>query len=787
MKSKKMVAGMEVVLMVVAVFAFSYLIGELDVRGEVLGVRDRNGLGEIILRRILERLTRPMIPIVSAAGDYGGCCSVAVSGERCATTSEQNCDGQFADGALCDATSFCQKGCCYDSEAGVYDKNVLKSDCSVDWAKDMNCNMPGAKYGCCVLGSATAYETQGQCKVDSAMFGVGGVDWRGELNELQCALLANSEEEGACVLSGGSCKFLSLAGCLGLRGDFNGGILCTASLLNTNCVKTEQTSCVDGKDGVYFVDSCGNVANIYDSSRVNDDAYWEEVISAEDVCGDGSKTGNAKSKSCGNCNRFAGGICGSASVDNFKPDSGEFYCKDTSCMFKGESYENGESWCVYDGAIGNGDDVVGSRHWKYVCSQGVVQIEPCADYRNQICIESSIQIDGSGEGVGGSGFRNAACVANGGRMCADYNGKEGGMEECADALNCMVQRVDVADKFKFDVCVAKYPAGFDLRSDRYQETAKKTCGMASQKCTVQYIPKTWGGCKDGPNQGCLSAEFGEQMNDLCRSLGDCGGSVNVNGDFVANYKIKNSPDLSASEVARLTKMALPVRGQVAEVEDYTEWLEAAGVVSVDGGEGSEAFDTQGTAGILFAAVAVDIYGGMLITSISTGTISSVPFLPAYGGAMIGAAIGMVLGGMLAREMGLSRGGTTLMTIGGAMIGGAIGYNLLANSAFFAGMGPIGWAIIIIGAILAILGSFFGGSDCDPIIVEFECKPWQPPKGGDECSACNGDPLKPCSRYRCESLGAACQLVNVGSEEEMCESGVDDGKAPVLNPNYGVVS
>ncbi len=53
------------------------------------------------------------------------------------------------------------------------------------------------------------------------------------------------------------------------------------------------------------------------------------------------------------------------------------------------------------------------------------------------------------------------------------------------------------------------------------------------------------------------------------------------------------------------------------------------------------------------------------------------------------------------------------------------------------------------------------------IVEFTCKPWQPPIGGQDCEKCNKDPLKPCSEYRCKSLGQACELINVGTIDEMC--------------------
>jgi hypothetical protein len=231
--------------------------------------------------------------------------------------------------------------------------------------------------------------------------------------------------------------------------------------------------------------------------RKDDPVYWDLVAASEDICGDGDDKGSANSASCGNCNRFLGGICGSAVENNFNVDAGEFYCRDTACMVGGVSYENGESWCVYDGAIGEGNDVVGSRHWKYVCNQGIVNVEPCADYRNQICIQqNTFEVDGVDVQ-----FRNANCVANNWRKCISLNSENGGVEECVNTLNCRVDNVNIADKFHFDVCLPKYPGGFSFKNERYMKTADSICGMGSQKCTVVYKPKTWGGCNVAANKG----------------------------------------------------------------------------------------------------------------------------------------------------------------------------------------------------------------------------------------------------------------------------------------------
>lgn len=816
--NKKAVAGFEMILMIVSLFAFMYFIGLSEDTFVLVsangGEEDKSFsdyVNEFFDGKLIENETWNNYPISTSASG-AGCCLLSEDGQICGTATPDNCvaDSPFAEGSLCAETSFCEKGCCYDEASGVYDKNVLEATCPNQWVKDPNCNVPGANLGCCVLGTETSFETQGQCEVDSLVRAIGDdniVDWRGDVGESACLLLADSQKEGACVLQERGCKFTNEADCLSYNGDFSEGTLCTSPSLNTSCIMTKQTKCVDGKDQVYFVDSCGNVANVYDSAKVEDINYWDMVASPEELCGsDDFENGNGGSTSCGNCNRFAGGICAPAGEDGFDADVGEFYCKDTSCMFKGESYKNGESWCVYDGAIGDGNDVVGSRHWKYVCSQGTVQVEPCADYRNQICVQTNefeVALAGyqGSSGTGGTtvDFKNAACVANNWRECINLNsdGKDA-MKECDDALNCRVDTINIADKFKFDVCLPKYPGGFDLNNERYQQTAESLCGMASQTCTVVKAPNKWGGCHYVANENCLSEKFGQEMNDFCAGLGDCGGSTNIVGDWSGNYNIIGSPGLNKNWIEKLTGLSIPVAGQFAEVEDYSKYLAAAGllgdIVAPKAGKVDEGVNMRmmgaglGGIGHIIGAIAVYTEFGSTVTlseMASLSTISDISIggeagaagMAGFAGAAMGAGMGMVAGSMLAKQIGLSPGGSMLMAIGGAIAGGfaaAMYLDIISSTSM---LGPGG---IAVGVAIMVIATFFAGSGCPPIDVKFECRPWQAPSGADNCNKCNGDSLKPCSQYRCESLGAGCELINKGTGDELCINGnPNDVDPPVI--------
>jgi len=66
--------------------------------------------------------------------------------------------------------------------------------------------------------------------------------------------------------------------------------LCSHPGLNTKCAMSESTKC-EGDD-VYFVDTCGNLANVYDASKINNQDYWSRI--QEPTC-------SASTAGCGNC------------------------------------------------------------------------------------------------------------------------------------------------------------------------------------------------------------------------------------------------------------------------------------------------------------------------------------------------------------------------------------------------------------------------------------------------------------------------------------------------------
>lgn len=100
----------------------------------------------------------------------------------------------------------------------------------------------------------------------------------------------------------------------------------------------------------------------------------------------------------------------------------------------------------------------------------------------------------------------------------------------------------------------------------------------------------------------------------------------------------------------------------------------------------------------------------------------------------------------------------------------------------------GWAMGI-GAAVAVAVFLLTYKSEKKETVTFTCLPYQPPLGGAKCQQCNTDPFRPCTQYRCESLGQACQLLNQDTpgEEKCAWVNPKDVIAPTIEPLQSALS
>jgi len=468
------------------------------------------------------------------------CCQKTISGLSCQDVPASECapDSPQAPTA-CRTASFCRPGTCFDSNEGTCLINTPQIVCNANGGIWSEKPVSQCALGCCVMGDQAAFVTLTRCKKLSASLGLESNFKKDITNEAQCILSVQNLQKGACVYESDLqrlCKFTTRGDCanvMGLgnasstKGEFHVGKLCSAEELGTRCGPTSKTTCVPGKEEVYFVDTCGNPANIYDSSKLTDKDYWANVKDKLSSCD--STLGNANSPSCGNCNYLLGSICrDSSKAGGTKPYYGDNICADLNCKktANGKSYKHGESWCVNDdaGKTGTSNNAVGSGFYRHICINGEEILEACADFRQHECIEGSIT---TSTGT----FAQAACRVNRWQDCTAQSTEK----KCEDS--------DKRDCTWFDggefrliagaegSCVPKNSPGL-----KFWEGTEATdiCAKATKECEAKMEEdisgnQVWSGeCVD--NRGKVDNGWLLNMQKNCMAIGDCGPKINWLGD-----------------------------------------------------------------------------------------------------------------------------------------------------------------------------------------------------------------------------------------------------------------
>jgi hypothetical protein len=417
----------------------------------------------------------------------------------------------------CESTSYCSTGTCVDTQEG----NCMSSPQSTCNPEDggLFYNQPKedvtqCKIGCCLLGDGASLVERVRCDAQGKNYGVTATFRADIQDEAQCLSLASLQEKGACVFEtdiGRDCKFETREGCIEGAGEFHSGFLCSAPELGTKCVKTKNTRCIEGKNEVYYTDSCGNLANIYDADKVEDISYWSYVPGVKEVevnLGDG--TGNINSPKYGACDYFSGSTCGRGNAQ-----FGSYICKDLGCSARSDSLtggvrrNHGEAWCSEP--LKNFENATpGQISYLLYCYNGEVEYELCDNYRNSLCLENSTS-------------REANCISNDWASCLSIDNTD----DCENTFNCKVMNSEgilpssygtrqlitdsKTNETKKASCVPKYPPGFafwnpdeSLFSDA-ELTGTSLCELANVVCYVHYTQEVAyvTDFKVDPDQSCI--------------------------------------------------------------------------------------------------------------------------------------------------------------------------------------------------------------------------------------------------------------------------------------------
>jgi len=514
--------------------------------------------------------------------DNGPWCQNALESE-CATGNNPFTNEDYKSvPTSCEATSYCKFGTCINSLQGSCMPNTPQITCNNAgglWKEEKIEDLPECQLGCCLLGNQVAFVTQTECRKLSSQYGLT-TNYRSDItNELECIASAASDEMGACVFEKEyekTCLMLTQTECNQIREatysgesdvenvnretiEFHKGYLCSAPQLSTNCGPKGGTICKDER--VYFMDTCGNPANIYDSSKLNDvNDYWTYI--QESSCDDG--IGNKNSKTCGDCDYFSGSICKTYDrTENVKPNYGNLICASLDCTYSGKKYLHGETWCLENSKTNLiGQNLPGSRDFRMMCYNGEVIVEPCSEFRNEVCVEDEIE-----------DFSVSACVINKWQDCINQTIKE----DCEDVYSRDCKWISgysilkdedgkslaKDEDGKIGSCVPKYAPGFDFwLGEGY---GPELCNLGSSVCFATYeigilgsrkklekgdwdyrISKCIDNCycipgyKDGdaknkyendkPSSDPKSYDaWIKLMDNVCTSLGDCGNKDNYLG------------------------------------------------------------------------------------------------------------------------------------------------------------------------------------------------------------------------------------------------------------------
>ncbi|MBW6442436.1 hypothetical protein K0A97_01475 [Patescibacteria group bacterium] len=491
----------------------------------------------------------------------------------------------------CESTEYCSVGTCVNTLTG---KCLPGPQATCDpekggyfYNKDKD-EVAECKIGCCFLGDGAAMVERVKCDALGREYNLNAEFRAGITEELVCLAMASPKSKGACVLGtevGRSCSFITREECQSSQGEFHEDLLCTNPILGTVCAMTQRTTCVSGKNEVYFVDSCGNIANVYDANKIDDIAYWSYVPGVEGVEIDWGPDSNAGSRILGSCDYLLGSTCAryDRSIDgsNAKPDYGNYVCRDLSCpessLTGGIKREHGESWCskpleYFENAK------PGDISYLLYCYNGEVKYELCDHYRNSLCYEEKAS-DGR--------TTYAGCTLNEWTGCIFQDNTR----DCENLRDCKVlENVGVfrtsygteqlmlnstSGEMIRASCVPKYSPGFKFwdptgtipslssenpgsicelsnvvcyvhytqeliwtsvwRADPFPECVElcKKEGGGAWSCTRQCTPICFDGFTDQRSNTrfdvYVAFKWAKSWQNLCSSLGDCGAGSNYMG------------------------------------------------------------------------------------------------------------------------------------------------------------------------------------------------------------------------------------------------------------------
>jgi len=414
--------------------------------------------------------------------EENGCCPLTFAGDSCRYTSESNCAEGFVANVLCEESDVCSTGCCVSSN-GCFD-GAGEYTCSLNsgnFFEAVECStLEACEMTCCKVGSDYNFVEYGECR--SLMDEYGEiVEIISANSEEECEELEDAEEKGCCVTSE-ECSYVTQEDCGASNYDAEGfgffnGEYCAdvASYLTDHdyasaeycACETTGNVCSEDLMDVVETDSCGNYGKVV-----------EECDFPEELC---IEDGN-------------GAYCGTGECSFALPSKLVPY----NPLWEND-FINGESRCLYEGPAGNYQDLPGSRHYVVRCLVGELVLEPCDDFREQVCVDNYI-------------------------FDIDY-------------ADCETNTVDSGEEV-----VTTVPKGEEFWEYYESDETSALCSNAVVSCEPFFGESTLDNAWEcDANCFCLRKEWSMLMAEYCNAGGDCGNGVNlVGGSSEGNFEMTRS-------------------------------------------------------------------------------------------------------------------------------------------------------------------------------------------------------------------------------------------------------
>src|SRR3989344_2410059 len=764
-----------------------------------------------------------------SADENTGCCELTSGGDYCLQTDLNSCNSDnYQVGTACSGTTFCGLGCCWDPDTGKYGKNTPRAVCEAEGksfdATDPSCaSLPALQEGCCELPSGCIYVTRAACRAaitDLTELQLDNVFRTDIQSEFECSSLCMSADVGCFVpadLNANKCTFGFRQEFSELEGDFREGIYCSnipsceaTEKHSKNCLTPQQSQYFGDDDNVHWFDSLGNPEQVVGSIYTGyvDDVRYETGCAVDQD--------NTDSTTCGICDSIGqSNICGEVEVDSdvdyqcvsldcgtghgdvFKwVDSNDF---ETGWEFSEQgnnefNIKNGDAWCYYEGVVGEGRDLVGSRHTLFRCKDGGIISETSGEGRENVCYMSIDEDDRP----------SAKPIVNEASQCltentvdntcggsCDNEGSDYEKTVCCIQKECENLGSSCFWDSNVNRCTPQVPPSTLLSE------SSEVCDVCDYECPIVCEKKLRGvkiEYKCHPTDDCNKNKVND-FNNYCKSVGDCGAWYNVNevqgeGGYTFTKNGKHGSDIGwlsgvsldggvlNSEFTYLNGDESGLFNYWKELKDNIEELKRTktfGRSSIFGGIKGALYTLGGIYGILAIT-----YVAIAATAVTLGT-ASLAFLSS-------ATAGILLPSLV-----------TSWWAGGTIVGGT-GYEggILIGSASFGVGGSVGSFILVIAPWLIGFTALFLAEqilelavyDRAVVRLKFQCSPWNPLSNvpPSVCKSCidEDNPYDTCTNYECASLGANCEFKNINpdgstSETGRCESREREIAPPVISP------